>query len=81
MEQYKEGTVFELYENDEQEYIILKNINIDGSKYLVVAPVNGEKENLKMEAKKLLLLKINSDNGIEIEEDEIIIRKVIDNLF
>ena len=29
-------------------------------------PVHGERENLKMEAKNLLLLKINSDNGIEI---------------
>lgn len=81
MEQYKEGIVFNLYEDDDQEYMILKNINIEGITYLVVVPVHGERENLKMEAKKLLLLKINSDNGIEIEEDEIIIRKVIDNLF
>lgn len=81
MEQFQEGTVFELFENDPQEYIILKKLNLDEKIYLVVVPVDGEQDNLKMNTKKLLLLKVNGVNDIEIEADDTIIRKVVDNLF
>ena len=82
MEKYKEGTVFELYENDPQEYIILKNVELDDDLYLVVVPVSNEENKLKMDTKKLFLLKVNKElDNIEIERKEEIINNLIDNLF
>ena len=49
--------------------------------YCVVAPVQGQTPDLKMNTKKLLLLKVDSLNNIEIIDDEITIAKVLDNLF
>ena len=82
MEQYKEGTVFVLYENDPQEYIILKRVELEEDLYLVVVPVSNEENKLKMDTKKLFLLKVNKGlENIEIECDNEVIKKVIDNLF
>ena len=82
MNQYKEGTVFQIRDGENEEYIVLKNMQIDGELYLVVAPISGEKDNLKLNSKKIVLLRVNSQtNEIEFEDDELIIRRVIDSLF
>lgn len=81
MEKYKEGTIFELFENDNQNYIILKNVKIDKIQYLVVAPVDGEFDNLNMDPKKMIIVKVNEDDSIDIIDDENIIGLVIENMF
>lgn len=81
MEKYKEGTIFELFENDNQNYIILKNVKIDKIQYLVVAPVEGNFDNLNMNSKKMIIVKVNEDDSIDIIDDENIIGLVIENMF
>lgn len=81
MEKYKEGTIFELFENDNQNYIILKNVKIDKIQYLVVAPVEGKFDNLNMNSKKMIIVKVNEDDSIDIIDDENIIGLVIENMF
>ena len=81
MEKYKEGTIFELFENDNQNYIILKNVKIDKIQYLVVAPVEGKFDNLNMNSKKMIIVKVNEDDSIDIIDDENIIGLVIENIF
>lgn len=81
MEKYKEGTIFELFENDNQDYIILKNVKLDDVQYLVVAPVEGNIDNLKMNTKKMMIIKVNEDDSIDIIDDESIIGSVVENMF
>ena len=81
MDKYKEGTIFELFENDNQNYIILKNVKIDKIQYLVVAPVEGKFDNLNMNSKKMIIVKVNEDDSIDIIDDENIIGLVIENIF
>ncbi|MBR5227407.1 MAG: hypothetical protein IKV94_02075 [Clostridia bacterium] len=82
MEQYKEGTVFALYENSDQEYIILKNVKSEEGIYLVVSPVLGDVNNLKLDASKSMLLKVDPQtNDITFVKDENIIRSIVDNIF
>ena len=47
MDKYKVGTVFELYENDNQEYIIVHNMEKDKWIYLLVTPVYNQSGRLK----------------------------------
>lgn len=82
MEQYKEGTVFSLYEDSDDDYIVLKTLNLDNKIYLIVCPVTGEKENLKMDTSKLVLINVDEKtNDIEFVKDEEIIGKAIDMAF
>lgn len=81
MEKYKEGTIFELFENDNQDYIILKNVKLDDVQYLVVAPVEGNIDNLKMNTQKMMIIKVNEDDSIDIIDDESIIGSVVENMF
>jgi len=82
MEQYKEGTVFELDENSGREYIILKNIIYNEEFYLIVSPVIGDKDNLKMEASGMFVLKVDSNtNNIEFIKDDETIKIIVDKMF
>ena len=82
MEKYKEGTVFAMSEENKQEYIILKNVIFDDEVYLVVSPTIGDINNLKFDAKGLMLLKVNEQTDeISFIKNEDIISKVLDKIF
>lgn len=80
MDKYKVGTVFELYENDEQEYIIVDNMEKDKWIYLLVTPVYNESGRLKTDYTKIMLLRVHKENEeIDIETDEKVIAEMVDN--
>ena len=79
MEKYKPGTVFELYKDDSQEYMIVNNIEKKENVYLLVVPVYNQDGRVKTDYTKVMLLNVNKEtDDIEIETDENIIREVID---
>ena len=59
----------------------MKNVKIDKIQYLVVAPVEGKFDNLNMNSKKMIIVKVNEDDSIDIIDDENIIGLVIENMF
>lgn len=79
MNKYQEGTVFELYENDNKEYVIIKNVEIEKNIYLLVAPVYGEGKNLTFKYNEIILLKVNKDTDeMGFETDEKVVKKVVE---
>ena len=81
MEKYKPGTVFDLYKDDNQEYMIVNNVEKENRVYLLVAPIYKENEEIKTDYTKVMLLNVDKDtDNIEIETDENIIREVINEI-
>ena len=80
MEKYKPGTVFELYKDDNQEYMIVNNVEKEENVYLLVVPIYNQDGEIKTNYAKVMLLKVNKQtDDIEIESDESIIREVVDD--
>lgn len=80
MEKYKIGTVFELYENENQEYLIVNNIEKEKNIYLLIVPVYNVKGKIKANYEKVMLLNVDKETDeIEIETNEKIIAEVVDN--
>lgn len=81
MEQYKEGTVFEMYEGDDKDYVVLKKTNIENKIYLVVAPLKNKEDNSKIDPTGLLVINVDEQtDDIEFVKDEKIVRQVIDSV-
>lgn len=82
MNKYQEGTVFQLYEDDDRKFMVVKNVEIDDFIYLVVTPINDHNEKIKINPTGVLLLRINKDtNDISFEHDKEIIKKVVNSMF
>ena len=82
MEEYKVGTVFELYEEDQQRYIVLNSLDKDSRIYLLVAPMNDQNGEYKVRYDETFVLCIDKETGeIDYVEDEQIVGEVIDNFF
>lgn len=81
MDKYKAGTVFELYEDDKQEYIIVDNLEKENDVYLLVTPIYNEKGRIKTDYSKVMLLKVNKGTDeINIETDEKVISEMVDKI-
>ena len=81
MDKYKAGTVFELYEDDKQEYIIVDNLEKENDVYLLVTPIYNEKGRIKTDYSKVMLLKVNKGTDeINIETDEKVISERVDKI-
>lgn len=79
MEKYKIGTVFELYKNDNQEYLIINNVEKEKNIYLLVVPVYNVNGKIKANYEKVMLLNVNKETDeIEIETNEEVIAEVVD---
>ena len=82
MNKYKEGTVFELYDNDDRKFIVLKHVEIEGVDYLVVTPVNDKEEKVKINPTGVLLLSVDKEtDNINFEYNKEIIAKVVNSMF
>lgn len=82
MDKYKEGTVFELYDDDDRRFIVLKHTEIDGVDYLVVTPVNDEEEKIKINPTGVFLLSVDKEtDDISFEYNKEIITKVVNTMF
>ena len=82
MDKYKIGTVFELYENDSQEYMIINNLEKEEYVYILVVPVYNIDKELKADYSKVMLLKVNKEtDNMDIETDMKIIKEVVDDTF
>ena len=80
MDKYKPGTVFELYENDDQEYMIVSNLEKENNVYILVIPVSKGEKTLKTDYSKLMLLKVDKEtDDIEIETNKDIISEIVKN--
>jgi len=80
MEKYKQGTVFELYKDDSQEYMIVNNIEKEDNVYLLVVPIYNQDGKIKTDYTKVMLLNVNKQtDDMEIVTDESIIREVVDD--
>ena len=81
MDKYKEGTIFSLYEDSDEDYLVLKRSEIDGNIYILVTPVKINEDNLKYNEEKLILLSVDEKTEeIAFETDVDIITKVVDDL-
>jgi len=79
MEKYKEGSVFELYENDNSEFIILKKAEIENNIYLLISQLYGTKNNLGINSRDMLLIQVDKNtDAMELVDNKQIIRAVID---
>ena len=78
MEKYKIGTVFQLYEGEEQEYIILNNVKLEGGIYLLVTQIQSRNGEIKTDYSKVMLLKADEQTyEISIETDRDIVKQVV----
>lgn len=79
MDKYQVGTIFQLYENNEQLYLIVSNVELESGIYLLVVPIDNEEKNTKVEYAKAILLKVNKETDeITIETDKDITSEVIE---
>lgn len=79
MDKYKPGTVFDLYENDNQEYMIVNNVEKEKNVYLLVVPIYKEDGKIKTDYSKVMLLNVDKQtDDMKVETDESIIREVVD---
>ena len=82
MEKYKAGTVFELYKDDNQEYMIVNSVEKENNVYLLVVPIYKENEEIKTDYTKVMLLNVNKEtDDMEIETDLEIIKEVVNITF
>lgn len=80
MERYKPGTVFDLYENDNQEYMIVNNVEKQDKVYLLVVPIYNKDGEIKTDYTKVMLLNVDKKtDDMKIETDERIIREVVED--
>ncbi|MGN1299426.1 MAG: hypothetical protein ACI4UE_05535 [Candidatus Scatovivens sp.] len=82
MNKYKVGTVFELFENNNQEYMILDTFEKENFVYAFVTPINTDKKGVtKTDYTKAMLIKINKiTEEMKIETDERIIAEAVDSM-
>ena len=79
MEKFKPGTVFDLFENDDQEYMIVNNVEKEDKVYLLVVPIYNKGGEIQTDYTKVMLVNVNKHtDDIEIETNESIIREVVD---
>lgn len=79
MEQFEEGTMFELYENSNEYYVVLRVIKINEENYFFVTPAISENNDVKINPAGLFLLRFDQmTSDVEFVEDEEIISKAID---
>ena len=81
MNKYVKGTIMNLYENDNREYIVLRNSKIEEKEYLTVAPIERNPTEIKIKYDKLFVL-YHDENVDEFDyvKDENIISKVVQDL-
>ena len=78
MEKYKIGTVFQLYEGEEQEYVILNNVKLESGLYLLITPIEMKNGEVKTDYSKVMLLNVNEKTDeISIETDREIVKQVV----
>lgn len=82
MNKYETGTVFELFENDIQEYVILDSYDKGENVYVFATPVEREKTGvIRADYTQVLLVRINkSTDEMKVETDEKIIEEATENL-
>jgi len=79
MDKYKEGTVFELYEDDESQYVVLKNVEIDDSIYLLISQLYGARNNYGINPNQIILINVDKKTDeIAFVNNKDIIRQVVD---
>ena len=82
MDKYKAGTVFELYKDDNQEYMIVNSVEKENSVYLLVVPIYKENEEIKTDYTKVMLLNVNKEtDDMEIETNLEIIKEIVNITF
>lgn len=81
MNKYEVGTVFELFENDKQEYIILDTYDKDEYVYAFVTTISDKKGTVTADYTNAMLVRIDKNTDeMKIETDEKIIEEATDNL-
>jgi len=79
MDKYQEGTLFQLYENDEQLYLVVSKVELELGIFLLTVPVDNIENNTKIEYSKAILLRVDKENEeISFETDREITSKVIE---
>ena len=82
MNKYEIGTVFELFENDNQEYVILDSYDKGENVYVFATAIeNVKKGATRVDYTKALLVRINkATDEMKVETDEKIIEEATENL-
>lgn len=82
MSKYEVGTVFELFENEEQEYIILDTYDKGEYVYAFVTPIDTDKKGAtRADYTNAILVRINKNTDeMKIETDEQIIEEATESL-
>lgn len=82
MNKYEVGTVFELFENEDQEYMILDNYEKGENVYVFATPIETDKKGvIRSDYTKVLLIRINkATDEMKVETDEKIIEEATESL-
>ena len=74
---YEEGMLVKLYENDDEEYYIIRTIEIDNETYLLLQLVGENVEEIKLELDKLYIVKLGTSDDFEYVKDANLIKNII----
>lgn len=82
MSKYEVGSVFELFENEKQEYIILDTYDKGENVYAFVTPIDTDKKGAtRADYTNAILVRINkSTDEMKVETDEQIIEEATESL-
>ena len=82
MNKYEIGTVFELFENNNQEYMIIDNYEKGENVYAFVTPIETDKKGVvRTDYSKAMLVRINKiTDEMKVETNENIIAEATDSL-
>ena len=80
--EFTEGMVIGLYEDDDDKYAIIKIVELDNEKYLLLHQVEDEREIKELDENKMYVIKIEENNkDFEFVKDQVLLEKIIDIAF
>ncbi len=81
MGDYEIGTIFDLYDDDPQKYMIINSLEKEKNIYLLASPVRDEAGSWKINYGEAFLLSVDKDtNDIEYESNEQIANEIVMDL-
>ncbi len=82
MSGYEIGTVFDLYDDDPQRYMVINNLEKENNIYLLASPVQNDNGMWKIDYSKTFLLNVDKATlNIEYETNQDIANEIVMDLF
>ncbi len=82
MNDYEIGTVFDLYDDDPQKYMVINKCEKENNIYLLASPVNNDSGSWKIRYGETFILNVDkATNRIDYETDETIASELVMDLY